>query len=79
MKILLYSLAWPSGRCLVLAHVIRKATGIDGVYGLHLAQKLFGNQHSRDHPAIIELPDSASIEGLKATCAAFGIIFEIAE
>jgi hypothetical protein len=77
MHLLLYTSKPPSGRCLLLADQLRKATDLGDQESMRMAQRLFDGQHSRDHPALINVPESRSADNLVIICVEYGIEVEI--
>ena len=78
MKMPLYTVDPPSGRCVLLVRALGKATDLGGDAPIGMAQRLFDGQHPRNRPAIIQIPASRSAGGLMAIREEVGIIGEIA-
>jgi hypothetical protein len=49
---------------------------MSGTDSARMAEKLFGNRHSRDNPAIVEVSDPRLANELTSICNEFGIIAE---
>ena len=79
MKMLLYTIVPPQGRCLLLAKQLHQFTTLGGEDCLKIAQRLFDNRHSHDNPVTVEVRESASADDLEATCSELGISVEDAE
>lgn len=76
MKMLLYTLDPPRGRCLLLARQLHQVTSLTGSDCVQIAEQLFANQHPHDNPVSIDVPEIESVNDLKATCAGLGIAVE---
>jgi len=79
MKMLLFTLDQPHGRCLLLAQKLHQVTGMPASDCLRMAERLFASHHPRDNPATIDIDDSRSAGELEAVCSGLGIRVENAE
>lgn len=79
MKMLLYTLDPPNGRCLLLAKQLQQVTSMAGSDCLQIVQRLFDSQHPREKPAVVDVLDSKSAGDLVATCVGLGIAIESEE
>jgi hypothetical protein len=76
MKVLLYTVEPPQGRCLLLAQRLQLATSLAGSECVQIAQRLFANDHPQINPMTIDVPDAESTSRLEAVCAELGILTE---
>ncbi len=79
MKVLLYTVDPPQGRCLSLAQQLQLATNLPGSECIQIAQRIFANDHPRSDLAIVSISESLPIGDLEATCNELGILMECTE
>jgi hypothetical protein len=79
LKMPLYTLDPPRGRCLLLAQKLHQATGMDASDCMRIAQRLFASHHPRDNPATVDVPEPKSADDLEATCVGLGVVVESGE
>ena len=78
MKINLYTLEQPKGRCLLLAQKLQQVSGLSASECVQMAERLFASQHTKDNPAVIEIREPALFDSMARMCAEFGISVEVA-
>jgi hypothetical protein len=79
MKVLLYTLEPPQGRCLLLAQELHMTSNIPVSECVQIAERLFANHHPRTNPVILDIPDAESASRFEVTCAGLGILIESTE
>ena len=75
MTLHLYTKQPPSGRCVVLAQQLARATGSGD--SVRVAEKLFAGHHPPDKPAVVNVRSREAVEGLWAVCVECGITAEV--
>jgi hypothetical protein len=73
MKLLLYSVGYPSGRCLALVQQLQKATALTPAECIRLAEQLFDARFTQEQPAAVEIATLECLEEFEATCIGLGI------